>query len=110
MEITLTKDNFAKEVLEVKIPVLVDFWAPWCGPCKMQNPILAEFTQEMEGKVKVSKVNVDEEPSLAAKYAVMSIPTLLWFNKGKVIAQRVGVQSRDKLIEEFKKISKVSDF
>jgi thioredoxin 1 len=105
MEITVTKDNFQKEVLDSEVPVLVDFWAVWCGPCQMQNPILEDFAKTMAGKVKVAKLNVDEEPDLAGHYGVMSIPTLKIFHKGEVISEMVGVQSKEKLISEIQKIS-----
>lgn len=105
METTLTKDNFKQEVLKSETPVLVDFWAVWCGPCQMQNPILEEFVKEMKDKVKVGKVNVDENQELAQQYGVMSIPTLKLFHKGKVAAEMVGVQSKETLMAEINKIS-----
>lgn len=105
MEITLTKDNFEKEVLKSETPVLVDFWAVWCGPCQMQNPILEELAKEMKDKVKVGKVNVDEQQELAQQYGVMSIPTLKLFHKGKVVAEMVGVQSKETLKQEIEKLA-----
>ncbi len=92
--ITLTKDNFQSEALESKLPVLVDFWAPWCGPCRMVSPIVDEVAGELEGKVKVGKVNVDEQPELAAQYGVMSIPTLLVLENGQVKESSVGARSK----------------
>lgn len=103
-EVIVTDENFDSEVIKSTIPVLVDFWAVWCGPCQMQNPILEEVAKEFEGKVKIAKLNVDENPVSAQKYSVMSIPTLLLFSKGEVVKQMIGVQSKETLKEEFKKI------
>lgn len=100
-EVTVTDTNFDAEVLQSKIPVLVDFWAVWCGPCQMQNPILEEIAHEYEGKAKIAKVNVDENPQTAGKYGIMSIPTLMLFNNGQLVKQMVGVQGKDTLVEEF---------
>ena len=90
-EVILTKDNFNKEVLESDIPVLVDFWASWCGPCKMISPVISESAEEYEGKVKVGKVNVDEQPDLSAQFNIVSIPTLLVFKNGRIANSSVGV-------------------
>lgn len=103
-EVTVTDANFDEEVIKSTIPVLVDFWAVWCGPCQMQNPILEEVAKEYEGKVKVAKLNVDENPVSAQKYSVMSIPTLLLFQKGVVVKQMVGVQSKEILSNEFDRV------
>ena len=92
--ITLTKDNFQSEALESKLPVLVDFWAPWCGPCRMVSPMVDEVAGEREGKVKVGKENVDEQPELAAQYGVMSIPTLLVLENGQVKESSVGARPK----------------
>ena len=100
-EITLTKDNFQAEVLESDLPVLVDFWATWCGPCKMISPIVAEIAEEYEGKVKVGKVNVDEEPVLAMQYHVSAIPTLFVFKDGEVAGQIVGFTQKDEIVKLF---------
>ena len=97
--LTLTKDNFDKEVLSASQPVLVDFWASWCGPCRMFSPIVDEFAEENEGSVKVGKVNIDEEPDLAARYHVMSIPTAILFRGGEAAATLGGVQPKEKLEE-----------
>ena len=88
-EITLTKENFKSEVLESSIPVLVDFWASWCGPCKMLSPIVDQIADEFYGKVKVGKINVDEQMSLAIEYKIEVIPTLIFFKDGKIQKQFV---------------------
>ena len=93
-EITLTSDNFAKEVLESGIPVLVDFWASWCGPCKMLGPVISEIAEENDGKIKVGKVNVDDEEELAAQYGIQSIPTVLLFKGGEVVSQSLGFKPK----------------
>ena len=93
-ELVLTSDNFKTEVLESEIPVLVDFWASWCGPCRMLGPVIAELAEEYEGKVKVGKVNVDDEEELAMEYNVQSIPTVLLFKGGKVVEQSLGFKPK----------------
>lgn len=95
--ITLTADNFESEVVNSDIPVLVDFWAPWCGPCRMIAPALDALAAEAAGKATVGKINVDEQPDLAQQYGVMSIPTLIVFIKGVQTAKGVGVKSLDEL-------------
>ena len=100
-ELTITKDNFQAEVLESDIPVLVDFWATWCGPCKMIGPIVSEIAEEYEGKVKVGKVNVDEQPELAMQYKVSAIPTLFVFKGGEVAGQIVGFTGKDEIVKLF---------
>ena len=97
MEIELTSGNFESEVLKSDRPVLVDFWAPWCGPCRMLAPVLAQIAQEKADVLKVGKVNVDEAPELAAKYGIASIPAVFLFKKGEVAAQSVGFMQKPEL-------------
>ncbi len=98
-EICLTAENFEKEVLQSEIPVLVDFYAEWCGPCKMLSPVIDEIAKEYEGKVKVCKVNVDEEMGLAQQYRVMSVPTILVFKNGQVSGTSIGYVGKEKITE-----------
>ncbi len=89
-EITLTSENFDSEVTNSEIPVLVDFWAEWCGPCKVLSPLIMEIAEEYKGKMKVGKVNVDENPELSQRFNIMSIPTMKFFKDGKLAAELVG--------------------
>jgi thioredoxin 1 len=95
--VTGTEQNFKGEVLESNQPVLVDFWAEWCGPCRMIAPALEQLARDFEGKAKIVKVNVDEEQALASQYGIRSIPTLLFFQGGKVVEQVVGAAPKDTL-------------
>jgi len=93
-EIVITNQNFEDEVLKSDIPVLVDFWASWCGPCRMLAPTIEQIAEEYEGKAKVGKVNVDDEPELAAKFGIASIPTVLVFKNGEVTDTSVGLRPK----------------
>jgi thioredoxin 1 len=98
-EVTITNANFEEEVIKSEIPVLVDFWATWCGPCRMVGPVVSEIAEEYEGKVKVGKVNVDEEDELAERFGVQSIPTIILFKNGEEAARNVGFAPKAKLIQ-----------
>ena len=98
MEITLTKGNFEDEVLKSEIPVLVDFWASWCGPCKMLARTVAQIAEEYSGKIKVGKVNVDEEESLSREYGIVSIPTVILFKNGKPEKTSIGLVPKETLV------------
>jgi len=100
MEKVFTDDNFQSDVVESALPVLVDFWAPWCGPCQTMGPIIEELAKDLEGKAVVGKLNVDENGKTASEFGVMSIPTLIVFKNGKAVKQFVGVQSKDSLKTE----------
>lgn len=103
--LTLTEENFPKEVLQSGQPILVDFWAEWCGPCKMLAPVLDELAQEYDGRVKIGKVNIDEFQGLAAQYGIRSIPTLLLFRQGQVADQIVGLRSKRDLKASFDRVT-----
>lgn len=95
----ITTENFEKEVLNSDVPVLVDFFATWCGPCKMMSPIVEELAKEMEGKAKVYKVDTDEEQDLAIKYGIMSIPTFIVFKNGEPVGKAIGMRDKDELVK-----------
>ncbi len=100
---SLTANDFQKEVLESTQPVLVDFWAPWCPPCKMLGPVLEELAPEVADRLRIVKVNVDEQNALASRYGVMNIPTMILFKSGQEVARIVGYKPKAKLLEELSK-------
>ncbi|HAL93878.1 MAG TPA: thioredoxin [Rectinema sp.] len=100
-EVTLTAENFKKEVLESKIPVLVDFWAEWCMPCKMIGPSISQIAETYKDKIKVGKLNVDSEAEIASQYSIISIPTLIIFKDGQAIRQKVGAMPRHEIEKLF---------
>ena len=103
-QVTITNDNFQAEVEQSDVPVLVDFWAEWCMPCKMVAPVMEEIAQAYDGKLKVGKIDVDAQSDLAARFNVMSIPTLIVFNGGEVVGQRVGAVPRTAIEALFKEL------
>lgn len=104
MEVKITQANFEEEVLNSKIPVLVDFYADWCGPCKMLAPIIGQLAEEFQGVCKVGKCNIDDDIALAQKFRVMSVPTLVFFKNGEVVATSVGVVSKNELVEKINQV------
>ena len=105
MEVILTQENFEQEVLQSQKPVLVDFWASWCGPCRMLAPVIEEIAEKNED-IKVGKVNVDEQPELAQKYGISSIPALYFFREGEVIHTSIGLQPRESIEAQLKVLRK----
>ena len=103
-EVTVTRENFETEVIKSDIPVIIDFWAEWCVPCKMIGPVLEEISEEYKGRVKVAKVNVDEAGELASDYNIVSIPTLMVFNNGEPVKQQVGAVSKQIIEGLFKEL------
>lgn len=103
-EVQLTEDSWEQEVLNSDVPVLVDFWAPWCGPCRMVAPIVSEIAEEYAGKLKVGKLNTDEEPGIAVKYGIMSIPTLMIFKNGEVADQIIGAVPKEYFVQKLEQV------
>jgi len=103
-QVKISGDNFQPEVMESDVPVLVDFWAEWCGPCRMVNPILDEISEQYSGKLKIAKVNVDDNQEIAQKYGVMSIPTFIVFNGGEKIDQFVGALPKDAFVKHIEEM------
>lgn len=93
----LTDHSFEQEVLKNQAPVMVDFWAPWCGPCRMLSPVVEEIAKEYEARIKVAKINTDEHPMTAAKYKISAIPSLLFFKNGQVVEQLIGVHPKSEI-------------
>ena len=102
---TFTAANFPRDVLDSSHPVLVDFWAPWCGPCRVLAPVIGELATEFAGRVTIGKVNVDDESALAVQYGIRSIPTLLLFKEGQVVDQVVGVVPKHVLVEKLRALA-----
>lgn len=100
--LTITKDNFESEVLQSQIPVLIDFWAPWCGPCKMLGPVIDQIAEEYSGSLKVGKVNIDEDGALAEQHGISSIPTLILYKDGKLAGQKTGAAPKNDITALFK--------
>jgi thioredoxin 1 len=105
MDVEFTDQNFEAEVIKCEKPVVVDFWAPWCGPCQMMGPILEELAEDVKASAKVGKLNVDNNPATASKYGILSIPSIKIFVGGKIVKEFVGVQQKDALKAELAKIS-----
>ena len=103
-EITITSENFEEEVLKSDKPVLVDFWAAWCGPCKMLSPVLDELAAEYSDRARFCKVNVDDELELSARFGIASIPTLIFFKNGEILKKTVGYREKDELEETLKEL------
>jgi thioredoxin 1 len=98
----VTSKDFTAEVLQSELPVLVDFWAPWCGPCKALAPTVEKLSAELAGKVKITKCDIDQSPEIATQYSIMSIPTILIFHKGEIVAQLIGLVQKDKILDKLR--------
>ena len=103
-DLTFTDNNFKQDVLESKMPVIVDFWAPWCGPCRIVSPIIEELAKEYEGKVKVGKLNVDEDPQTSGQYGIMSIPSIVFFKNGQPVKTMIGAQVKENYKKEIEQV------
>ena len=101
-EVIINKSNFENEVINADKPVLLDFWASWCGPCKMLSPVLSEIADDYADVIRVAKVNVDDEPELAMKFKVSSIPMLVLFKNGRIVSTSVGYRPKDEILNELK--------
>jgi thioredoxin 1 len=100
MAVEITSTNFQSEVVESDVPVLVDFWAEWCGPCRMVAPVVDDLAKEYEGRIKVAKLDIDAEPALASQFGILSIPTIALFREGKVVEQSVGAKPKERLVRD----------
>jgi thioredoxin 1 len=107
-EVIFTDGNFEQEAINSEIPVMVDFFAPWCGPCKMMAPAVEKLAEEMKGKIKIGKLNVDENPETSLKYDIRSIPTIIFFKNGEAVSQLVGFQSEEALKEKMGSLTSVA--
>ena len=105
MEYRFTKENFDSEVLKSEVPVLVDFYADWCGPCKMMGPVIDDISKEYDGKVKVGKINIDEQPELAQRYGVMSIPYFAFIKNGELVTDELGAVPKDRLTRKLQELA-----
>ena len=101
--IHVTKENFEAEVLQSNVPVLVDFWAPWCGPCKMVGPVMEQLSEEFAGKAKIAKIDVDSQGELAVRYNVMSVPTMIIFKNGEIVDQSIGALPKPHFVDMLSK-------
>lgn len=99
MAMKIDKFNFVEEVLEADVPVIVDFWASWCGPCMMLSPVIEQLAKELDGKVKVGKINVDEEMELSVEFGIESIPTLMFFKDGEMVKKTIGLMTKNEILD-----------